>query len=61
MTTTQIVLAAVTVAAFVWAYLPKLPTRGAMKDIEAVIAIRDSATSPEVKAACQSLLQALLK
>lgn len=63
MTTTQIILAAVTAAAFAWAYLPaiKLPKRGAMRDIEAVIAIRDSASSPEVKAACQSLLQALLK
>jgi hypothetical protein len=63
MTQTQIILCVVTVLAFAWAYLPaiKLPKRGAMRDIESVIAIRDSATSPEVKAACQSLLQALLK
>jgi hypothetical protein len=44
-------------------YLPKiqLPKPSSMSQIESVLAIRDNTTNPEVRAACSTLLQALLK
>ena len=41
----------------------RLPSKkpSAMRQIEQVLAIRESSTSPKVKSACQELLQALLQ
>lgn len=51
-------------ASFLWQYLPalKLPRRApsTLQQIESVLKIRDEARAPEVTAACNALLQALL-
>jgi len=65
----QIIALSTLGVALVWQFvLPNLPALPAMKKkdstlrhIEAVIRIRDMAASPEVKTACNALLQALLK
>lgn len=66
MTTFQIVAIALLVASLAWNYMPALPAWPArkpdvMKQIAAVISIRDQASAPEVKSACNALLQALLR
>lgn len=69
MTAFQIIALATLGVALVWQFvLPNLPALPAMKKkdatlqhLEAVIRIRDMAASPEVKTACNALLQALLK
>lgn len=65
MTTFQIVAIAILVASVAWQYMPAIawPKRkpNVMKQIEAVIRIRDQATSPAVTTACNDLLQALLR
>lgn len=65
MTTFQIVACSVLALAVIWQYLPalKLPARqtNVIRQIESVIAIRDSSQAPEVKTACHALLQALLR
>lgn len=68
MTTFQIAAIALFVCSVAWAYIPKLPalhlpTRkpNVMRQLEAVIRIRDEAASPEVKTACNALLQQLLR
>lgn len=55
------ILAAVVVVQFVLPHL-KMPARrpNTMKQIESVIAIKESATNPKVVEACTQLLQALL-
>jgi hypothetical protein len=68
MTTTQMLaLAAVAVAA-AFTYLPlsaiRLPGRSkppVLKQIEAVVAVRESYTDATIVAACNALLQALLQ
>lgn len=66
MTTFQIValciLFAVAAANYVLPNL-RVPARkpNSLKQIEQVLAIRDTAQSPKVKSACQELLQALLQ
>lgn len=64
MTTFQIVALCVLAASFVWQYIPalKLPRRApsTLQQIESVLKIRDEARTPEVTAACNALLQALL-
>jgi hypothetical protein len=49
--------------AAVYFYAPKLqfPKPSSLSQIESVLAIRDTTTNPEVRAACSALLQALLK
>lgn len=65
MTTFQMVAVGVLALTVVWQYLPalKLPTRkpNVMGQIESVIEIRESSQTPEVKSACNALLQALLR
>ena len=65
MTTFQIAAICLLVASIGWHYLPAIawPTRkpNVLKQIAAVIDIRDQSGSPEVKAACKDLLQALLR
>ena len=65
MTTFQIVAISLLVASIGWQYIPAIswPARrpNVLKQIEAVISIREQAISPEVKAACNELLQALLR
>lgn len=65
MTTFQIVAIGMLVASLAWNYLPAIawPKRkpSVMQQIEAVIRIRDQATSPAVTTACNELLQALLR
>lgn len=64
---TQMQIVSLVVAALVAAYfyLPgiKWPVAkpNSMRQIEAVLSIRDSTSSPEVRKACSSLLQALLQ
>lgn len=65
MTPMQIIgiLVAVGVAAYL--YLPRFswpsPSPSSMRQIESVLAIRDTTSSPEVRKACTQLLQALLQ
>jgi|688.fasta_scaffold612220_2 hypothetical protein len=66
MTSFQIISLCILVAVAVANYvLPniRLPSRkpNSLKQIEQVLAIRDTAQSPKVKTACQELLQALLQ
>lgn len=70
MTRFQIISLCVLLAALAWQFLPafKLPALPSLKKkdatlahLEAVIRIRDVATSAEVQTACNALLQALLK
>lgn len=62
----QIVALCLLAAAVAWNFLPalsfKLPTRkpNTMRQIEQVLAIKESSTSPKVQDACQALLQALI-
>lgn len=66
MTPFQIAAVVLLVGTIAWQYLPRLPAwpsrkPSVMKQIAAVVNIRDEATSPEVKTACNALLQALLR
>ena len=65
MTTFQIVACSVLALTVIWQYMPalKLPARqpNVIRQIESVIAIRESSQTPEVKTACHALLQALLR
>jgi hypothetical protein len=66
MTTFQIVSLVVLAGVAVWTYAPRisLPSLGkpsSLKQIQQVLAIRDSSKSPAVVEACNALLQALLK
>lgn len=65
MTTMQIVSLVVVALVAAYVYLPSIKWPAAkpssMKQVEAVLSIRDSATSPEVRKACTALLQALLQ
>lgn len=70
MTTYQIVALIALAAAVIGVYgqsligkikWPARPKTGILKAIEAVVAVRDQYTEPEVTAACNSLLAALLK
>jgi hypothetical protein len=65
MTQMQIVSLVIAAAAAAYFYLPgiKWPVAkpNSMDQIESVLAIRDSTSSPEVRKACSSLLQALLQ
>lgn len=71
MTTFQIVSLAILGAVVLWQFvlpnlsslrLPALPKQDkTLQHLEAVIRIREAASSAEVKAACNALLQALLK
>lgn len=66
MTTFQIAAIGLLVATVLWQYMPALPAwpkrkPNVMSQIEAVIGIREQATAPEVKSACNALLQALLR
>ena len=65
MTPVQIASLIAVAAAAIYFYAPStsLPTRkpGQMDQIEAVLKIRDTTQSPEVRQACLALLQALLK
>jgi hypothetical protein len=58
----SLVIVAVVAAYF---YLPSISWPAAkpssMKQVEAVLAIRDSSSTPEVRKACTQLLQALLQ
>ena len=64
MTTFQIVALCVLAGSLAWQYLPamRLPLKkaGTLQNIEHVLRIRDEAATPEVKDACNTLLQALL-
>jgi hypothetical protein len=64
MTTLQIVSVVAAVAVTAFAYMPKLPfgkANTSLKNIQAVLLIRDTTTNPEVRKACSALLQALLQ
>lgn len=63
MTVMQIASLAVAAAVAAYFYLPSWPTKkpSALRQIEAVLEIRDSNTNPEVREACLQLLQALLQ
>lgn len=68
MTAFQIVSLAVLGAVLLWQFvLPKVSTfrlpkqDNVLRHLESVIHIRESSPSPEVKAACNALLQSLLK
>lgn len=68
MTTFQLAAIALFVCSVAWVVIPKLPALhlperkpNVMRHLEAVIRIRDEATSPEVKAACNALAQVLLR
>lgn len=63
MTTMQIVSLVAVAAVAAFFYLPRLtwPKPSSIRHIESVMVIRESTTSPEVKEACTSLLQALLQ
>lgn len=64
MTTYQIVGIVAVLAVAAWQYVPwaKLPIRkpSSLKDIAAVIAIRDTHAAPEIRKACNDLLRVLL-
>jgi hypothetical protein len=64
MTTLQIVSVVAAVAITAFAYMPKLSfgkANTSLKNIQAVLLIRDTTTNPEVRKACSVLLQALLQ
>lgn len=66
MTTFQLVAIGLLVASIAWHYMPALPKwperkPNVMRQIESVVAIRDESAAPEVKTACNALLQALLR
>jgi hypothetical protein len=65
MTAMQILSLVVVAATVAYLYLPaiKWPVakQNSMADIESVLRIRDSNSSPEVRKACTTLLQALLQ
>jgi hypothetical protein len=62
MTTMQIVGLAVAAGAAAFFYLPSWPKKpSSLRQIEAVLEIRDNNPSPEVRKACSALLQALLQ
>lgn len=66
MTTFQMAAVGVLALTILWQYLPALPKwpgrkPNVMKQIESVIAIREESSTPEVKSACNALLQALLR
>ncbi len=65
MTQMQIISLAIAAAVAAYVYLPsiKWPASkpSSMRQIESVLAIRDSNTTPEVRKACTALLQALLQ
>ena len=65
MSAMQIASLVIVAAAAAYFYLPSISWPAAkpssMKQVEAVLSIRDSATTPEVRKACTALLQALLQ
>lgn len=66
MTTFQLIAIAALVISLAWTYMPALPAwpkrkPSVMKQLEAVIRIREESSSHEVQKACNELLQALLK
>ena len=65
MNTMQIVSLVVVALVAAYVYFPSVKWPAAkpssMKQIESVLAIRDSNSSPEVRKACTQLLQALLQ
>lgn len=65
MNTMQIVSLAIVVAVAAYMYLPSIKWPAAkpdsMRSIEAVLRIRDTNSTPEVRKACTQLLQALLQ
>jgi hypothetical protein len=65
MSTLQIISLLLVAAAAAYSYLPaiKWPTAkpDSMAAVEAVLRIRDTSTTPEVRKACTQLLQALLQ
>lgn len=63
MTTLQIVSVLVVAAVAAYLYLPRLewPAPSSMRQVKAVLSIRDATSSPEVRKACTQLLQALLQ
>lgn len=65
MTQMQILSLAIVAAVAAYMYLPSLKwpasKPSSMRQIESVLAIRDSNSSPEVRKACTALLQALLQ
>jgi hypothetical protein len=70
MTTVQMLALAAVLAAVVLTYLPlhalKLPVSGkpkppVLKQIEAVVAVREAYTDASIVSACNTLLQALLQ
>lgn len=65
MSPTQIISLVVLILVVAAVYLPQVVSfkRGpnSMAQVKAVLAIRDSATSPEVRNACSALLHALLQ
>lgn len=62
MTTMQIASLIAVAAVALYFYLPSWPKKASsLRQIEAVLEIRDTNTSPEVRKACSQLLQALLQ
>lgn len=64
MTTMQMIGLAVAAGVAGLFYLPTIPwpkKNNSLRQIEAVLEIRDSNPSPEVRKACSALLQALLQ
>lgn len=65
MTPMQMFSLALVAAVVAYMYVPKITwpasKPSSMRQIESVLAIRDSNTSPEVRKACTALLQALLQ
>jgi hypothetical protein len=65
MSASQIISLIVVAAVAAYFYIPSIKWPAAkpssMRQVEAVLSIRDSATTPEVRKACTALLQALLQ
>lgn len=62
MTPIQIASLVAVAAVAIYFYLPALPRKpNSLRQVQAVLEIRDSATTPEVRKACSTLLQALLQ
>jgi hypothetical protein len=65
MTASQIISLIVVAAVTAYFYLPRIKwpasKPNSMRQVEAVLSIRDSSSSPEVRKACTQLLQALLQ
>jgi hypothetical protein len=65
MNAAQIISIVVLILVVAAVYLPSLLALkvkpSSMKQVQAVLAIRDSTTSPEVRTACSALLHALLQ